>query len=78
MKVDETKLKSFLDLVSVSKTDVKIPNESEDETRVCIDESEDETSVCVEESEDEHPESVSAAAITTAENKVKRFFNVIS
>jgi hypothetical protein len=53
MKVDETKLKSFLDLVSVSKTDVKIPNESEDETRVCIDESEDETSVRIEESEDE-------------------------
>jgi hypothetical protein len=32
----------------------------------------------VDESDDEHPESVSAAAITTAENKVKRFFNVIS
>jgi hypothetical protein len=32
----------------------------------------------VAESDDEHPASVSAAAITTAENKVKRFFNVIS
>lgn len=46
LKVDETKLKSFLDLVCVSKTDVKIPNESEDETRVCIDESEDEITMC--------------------------------
>jgi hypothetical protein len=32
----------------------------------------------VDESDDEHPASVNAAAITTAENKVKRFFKVIS
>jgi len=32
----------------------------------------------VEESEDEHPESVNAAAMTTAENIPKRLFNVIS
>jgi hypothetical protein len=32
----------------------------------------------VDESDDEHPESVNAAAITTAENIPKRFFNLIS
>jgi hypothetical protein len=32
----------------------------------------------VDESDDAHPESVSAAAITTAENIPKRLFNVIS
>lgn len=42
MKVDESKLKSFLNLESVSKTDIDIPSEANEETRVCIDESEDE------------------------------------
>ena len=40
--VDETKLKSFLNLESVSKTDVDIPSVANEETRVCIEESEDE------------------------------------
>lgn len=42
MKVDESKLKAFLNLESVSKTDIDIPSVANEETRVCIDESEDE------------------------------------
>jgi hypothetical protein len=42
MKVDESKLKSFLNLESVSMTDVVIPSVANEETRVCIEESEDE------------------------------------
>ena len=42
MKVDESKLKAFLNLESVSKTDIDIPSVNNEETRVCIDESEDE------------------------------------
>jgi hypothetical protein len=42
MKVDESKLKSFLNLESVSKTEVDIPSVANEETRVYIEESEDE------------------------------------
>lgn len=42
MKVDESKLKAFLNLESVSKTDIDIPSVANEETRVCIEESEDE------------------------------------
>lgn len=42
MKVDESKLKSFLNLESVSKTDIDIPSLANEATRVSIDESEDE------------------------------------
>ncbi len=42
MMVDESKLKSFLNLGNVSKSDVDIPSEANEETRVCIEESEDE------------------------------------
>lgn len=42
MKVDESKLKAFLNLEIVSITDIDIPSVANEETRVCIDESEDE------------------------------------
>ena len=42
MKVDESKLKSFLNLESVSKSDIDIPSVTNEATRVSIDESEGE------------------------------------